>query len=242
MRRHQRRRCLNSPLAVITVKRTTRICASTVLCELLLSYASPVVASSLDGGWENVNSVTRRRDYDFVTRDGRCVSGPIVAVDSSTVTITVRPTFSSKGSANAVLHAADLLRITDGGSVVHNAIFSGRSSWTDIGQAGPRGPRERVVVITSDGRVHVGESVSMSEDSLLLSQAQHREIERKSEIRRVLYRRVKPLSAAAEYMAHENVLIDPELWWDGLFLGTIPVLLYDASEPEDNSEVQCMNH
>jgi hypothetical protein len=98
-----------------------------------------------------------------------------------------------------------------------------------------------MLVVTSDGREHSGESIAVSEDSLTLSRAQRREILRKSDIRRVLYLRVKPLTATAEYMAQENVLIDPELWRDGLFLGKIPVLLYDASAPEDDAQVKCAN-
>jgi hypothetical protein len=220
-------------------KCTIRVCSSLALLGLLSPLVAHLVAATPYAGWENLSSVTRRRNYDFVTRNGRCESGRIVAIDSASVTVTVWPTDSSKGSHQATFHAIDLIRITDEGSLVHDTIFSGRSSWTDIGQAGPLGARERILVVTSDGRDHIGKSVSISEDSLTLSQAQHRETVRKSDIRRVFYLRVKPLTATAEYMVHENVLIDPELWWDGLLLGKIPVLLYDASAPEDDSEVKC---
>ncbi len=129
-----------------------------------------------------------------------------------------------------------------------DAIFSGRSSWVDVGQLNALGPRERIVVLTSDGREHAGKSAVIRGDLITLSNAERGETYRKTDIRGVRYVRTKPLTATQEHFVHENIsYLDPELWWNGLFLGTIPVMLYDASEPEDNSpedssEVKCMNH
>jgi len=192
---------------------------------------------SQDAGWQNLNSVTRRRDYDFVRRDRVCLSGQILAVDASSVLVNV-----STGNARyrATVRSSDLIRITDGESVVRAAIFNRRSSWMDIGQVGRVGPRERILVTTLDGQSHVGTSVTVDGDSLKLSEERPHSY-RKGKIRRVQYVRTKSITATQEYFAHENVsFLDPQLWWGGWLLGTISVPLYDSSLPEDNSEVTCV--
>jgi len=206
-----------------------------LVCLLLAILSSPSTAFSHDGGWGNLSIVTRRRDYDFIERNGRCVSGPIVALDSSSVTVTSRVT-----SSPTIFHPDDLIRVTDGGPIVHNALYNGKSSWADIGQANPRGPRERILVVTSDGKDHIGKTAMVTEGSLTLTAGNHRETVAKGDVLRASYLRMKPLSAGAEYMARESaILVDPELWWDLLFLGKVAVPLYDASAAQDNSDVKC---
>lgn len=62
----------------------------------------------------------------------------------------------------------------------------------------------------------------------------------KADIRYVFLVRFKPLTKSEEYLHQESAdLLAPRLWFDGLMLGRITVLLYNSALPEDNSPVGC---
>jgi hypothetical protein len=108
--------------------------------------------------------------------------------------------------------------------------------------AGPRGKFEHLLVVTADGREHVAKNPAISGVRLTISSEDKVDIP-KSEIRQVFYVRLKPLTATAEYLGRENaLLLAPNLWFGGAFVGTIPVLLYDSSRREDNTPMRCEVH
>jgi hypothetical protein len=191
-----------------------------------------------DGGWSNLYAVTHKRGYRFIRKDGGCINGSIQSVSADAVHV-LEWDWTGRRTNQIALHRGAIVRIVDGGTGAHDAIFSGRSSWTDVEAAAPGGQFEHLLVVTADGRQHIAKNPVITRVHLTISGADKVDIP-KSEIRQVFYVRLKPLTANTEYLGRENAaLLAPNLWFGGVFLGTIPVLLYDSSKPEDNSMIRC---
>jgi hypothetical protein len=191
-----------------------------------------------DGGWSNLYAVTHKRGYRFILKDGGCINGSIQSVSADAVHV-LEWDWTGRRTNQVVLHRCAIVRIVDGGTGAHDAIFSGRSSWIDVEGAAPGGRLEHLLVVTADGRQHIAKNPVITGMHLTISGADKVNIP-KSEIRQVFYVRRKPLTANTEYLGRENAaLLAPNLWFGGVFLGTIPVLLYDSSKPEANSIIRC---
>jgi hypothetical protein len=167
----------------------------------LLLIALSLVAAD----WDNLKEITKDRGYAVILRDGRCVKGRIVSSDDRQVVFG-----AEKISREAVL------RITDGTGLAHDAVYSGRSSWSDVAAASPQAS-EYLRVVTKRGEQFKWKRPTISA---------------KGEVRTISFFRFKPLTSTEEYFSHENVdYLSPRLRFTGLLLGKI--------EAEDNSAVAC---
>lgn len=192
-----------------------------------------------DDGWSNLYAVTHKREYTFIRTDGSCISGQIKSISADAVRVL---DWMGQGTKEVKINRGAIIRIADGSSGAHDAIFSGRSSWADVVTAGPNGQFEHLLVVTNDGHEHIAKRPTITDARLAVSGVDGDSIS-KPEIRQVFYVRLKPLTATAEYAVREDAaLLTPSVWFGGVFLGTIPVLLYDSSKPENNSIVRCQSH
>jgi hypothetical protein len=183
----------------------------------------------LDSGWNNLKSVTRDRGYVVVLQDHTCTGGKIASVTDQGVVLG-----SDLNQITHLLKLEDVLRVGEGW-VAGNAIYSARSSWSDVKETMPRW-REYMTIVTNEGRKLQWKQPMVSEDSITFEGHSLP----KSDVRYVSYVRYKPLTPTQELFAHENVeLLAPRLWFHDLFLGKMSVLLYDASLIEDDSPLVC---
>ena len=96
----------------------------------------------------------------------------------------------------------------------------------------------------NDGKTYVARApFDVSDDSMRLQTSGKSVTVEKSHISKVYYIVGKPLTDRGEYAAQElgpMIVFDPDAWAYGLHLEQyVSVLLYDASEPEDNSRLEC---
>jgi hypothetical protein len=222
--------------------RATMKCHSMGRVFLLLSgivafLMTPVLAAPSDAGWNTLKMITHRKHYTFVRRDGTCLEAQIRSVKQDRVHLRVQQSLSHPAYETS-LARVDIVRITDGRMAAHDTVFSAKSSWTDIKEANPQGRLEHLLIILKSGNQYKSKRAKVSDKGITVEgQEQQTEIA-KSQVERVFYVRLKPISDDAEYAIQEAVPV-PEIWFGGALLGTIPVLLYDASLPEDNSPITC---
>ena len=136
-----------------------------------------------------------------------------------------------------LIQRTDVLRVSDNDlyAGARDIVFSGRSSWNDVKDAGPRGA-EYLHIITKHGEEWKWQKPTVSDDSVT---SEGKRVA-KADVRYISYARSKPLTRREEYVGHENVdWLAPRLWFNGLMLGKISVLLFDADLTEDNSPVGC---
>jgi hypothetical protein len=138
---------------------------------------------------------------------------------------------------DVIIKRADVLRVSDDDSHAgpHDTVFSGRSSWSDVKAADPKGP-EYLHILMKGGEELKWAKPTVSDDSVSF---EGRTIA-KAEVRYVSYVRLKPITRYEEHVAHENVnWLAPRLWFNYLMLGKISVLIYSAELAEDNSPAGC---
>ncbi len=192
--------------------------------------------------WKNLNQLTHRATFIFVTNTRDCVAGSLKSSNSHSFTVRVRD------KSTRTLQRDDLLRVSRG-AWAPGVLFSGRSSWLDVvalkSKTLPQLPI-RVQVTTKAGQEHEGNLIRVSDEDLTLQTDNHELKLPKANISTVSYLVPKPLSDSAMYADEELVFLkifDPELW--PVMFGTQPKLnvpLFDASVPEDNSQVICRDN
>jgi hypothetical protein len=214
-----------------------RILAFTVLATSIASLAkSPDQADA----WSVLNKITHKRSYMIETRDRKCMWGMITEVTADRLTAKVYTSNSSRSPDTVIFPHADVLRVTSGRTVY----YSGRSSWSDVSSLHVDG-RERLRIVTTDGKTYeVKAPYTISDDSITLRTSGKSTKVSKSDISQVYDIVVKPLTANGEYLAEElgpMIIFDPDLYVYGLHLEQyVSVLLYNASDPEENSPAQCV--
>ncbi len=181
-----------------------------------------------DGAWGNLSSVTWRRSYTVLLRDGKRTYGRIVSVSADSVTL--RPPDSK--AQTVIQKRSDVLRISDGNQP-SDLIYSGRSSWADI-QAIPPLHAEHLLAVTKSGQRFAGKAGAISDAAITLD---GRTIP-KADVSQIYYVRVKPASDSAEYAAQEAFALDPEIWPYLLGIPKMLVLLYDSSALEENTPIR----
>jgi hypothetical protein len=180
--------------------------------------------------WDNLKQVTHRRSYGFVLRDGTCVTGKIVAVAADAVKI--------NQTTPATLKRSDVVRVSDG-EHVYDVVYSGRSSWSDAAGIPPNA-KSYLRVVTKDGSQHEGAAARVGDSDITLDKKGKPDNIEKSDVARVFYVRLKPMSDSARFSDQETFPLNPELWPYYWNIGVhMPVLLYDALAPEDNSKIVC---
>ncbi len=116
-----------------------------------------------------------------------------------------------------------------------NAVFSARSSWSDV-QFLILGSVEALEVTTKREGTRMWTHPVITENRI----SDGKESFLRTDIARIVYVRLKPLSQFEQTALHEDVgWLAPRLWLHGLFKGKLKVQLYDAALPEDNSRLSC---
>jgi hypothetical protein len=213
------------------------ILACTVLAVQILS-----LAKSPDQGdpWLVLNKITHKRSYTIETRDRKCAWAEITEVTADRVAAKAYAPSSTSTPEIVMFPRADVLRVALGRIVY----YSGRSSWSDVSSLRAEG-RERLKIITKAGKTYkVKPDYAVSGEGITLNPAGKPTKISKSEIAQVYELVAKPLTATGEYLAEElgpMIIFDPDWYVWRLHLEQyVPVLLYNASEPEDNSPAQCL--
>jgi hypothetical protein len=216
---------------------TCRMLALTVLATAMLSWAqSPDQADP----WSVLNKITHKRTYTIQTRDLKCVWATMTGVNADRITAKAYTSNSAGSPTDTVTFSrADVLRVKSGRFVY----YSGRSSWLDVSSIGAKG-RERLKIVTKAGKTYNAKlPYTVSDDGITLQNLGQPSKVSKSEIAQVYDIVAKPLTTRGEYLVEELgpfIIFDPDLYVYGLHLEQyVPVLLYNASEPEDNSPAQC---
>jgi hypothetical protein len=196
-----------------------------------MSLAFGQMPAAAEDGWSNLSRVTRSRTYAVIFRDGRCAKGLLVSANDQTITIE-----ADSGKDHLVIKRADVLRVSDSPfALTNDTIFSARSSWIDVRETHPKAT-EYLRIVTKVGEEWKWKQPTSSDNSVNF---EGRRIP-KADIRYVYYVRFTPLTQREEYLDHEaGVWLAPRLWFNGLMLGKISVLLYNSDLAEDNSPVGC---
>ena len=206
------------------------------LSDLLLAVVAFLPATAgvadVEDGWHNLRRVTHDRGYTVVFRDGQCTHGRLSSGGDQTIAFEFQP-----GQVR-VIRRSEVLRISDNPSApAHDAVFSARSSWTDLKDAKPQAT-EYLHIVTKRGEELKWKPAAISDDSVAF---EGRTLA-KADVRYVSYVRFKPLTTTEEYIHQESAdLLAPRLWFHSLMLGKISVLFYNSDLPEDNSPLECKN-
>jgi hypothetical protein len=214
-------------------------------CLIAVTVLATQISSSADSAvradaWHVLGDVTHKRTFTIETRDHRCVSGRIDEVAADHLTAKLRAPNSSRFSITTTFARTDVLRVMDWWVVY----YSGRSSWSDVSSLRLRG-REPLEVVTKAGKTYkVKPPFNVSNDGITISTPGGPTTISKSEIAKVYGVVAKPLTDFRSYSIGElgpMLVFDPDWYAYGLHLEHyIPVLLYDGSEVEDNSDAKCM--
>jgi hypothetical protein len=172
----------------------------------------------------------------FMKRDGSCVTGPILKIESKRVTI------QQPQSAPVTIERKDLLQVRQGDALV----FSSRSSWADMENVSFR-PNESFEVKLRSSASIKEKPLRVTADSLVYKRfLWWKKSYAKSQIVTVDYLRMKPDSNVFDYFTQEApalLFFYPDSY-DRLkgLEGRIPVRLYDAAMREDNAPLRCLSH
>jgi hypothetical protein len=169
----------------------------------------------------------------FMKKDRTCVAGSITKIDPKSVTI------QPSQAAPLTLQRVDLLQVTQNDSV----LFSARSSWASV-EAVHLLPRESFLLSLRSGKTIIGRPLRVTDDGMVFKKdVWLKKLLPKSQIQVVAYLRVKPDSKVFDYFTQEApalLFFYPE-FYDRLsgLEGRIPVRLYDATMPQDDSPLSC---
>lgn len=222
-----------------TPVRKSRISAHLVaiaLCSIQAAYSS---AQDSYNGWENLSKITHDTQYSILEKDRSCYFGKIVQVSESSLQWRDLPTQTNRNPATRTIQRSDIVLISESGASIHDSVFSGRSSWNSLKEAAPKGPREYLLIVSKSSDHHKSKKFVVNEDSIVLQDSGKDVAIAKSNVAQVYYVRVKPATDNEKYLAQEAPFLWPKFWFGPLFFTTLPVLLYDASMPENNTPLTC---
>lgn len=181
---------------------------------------------------DTLNHVSRFSTFTFFKRDGTCLYGTIAKADAATITV------NQVNQSSTILNRGDILQISQGDAL----LLSARSSWADVAST-PVNSSEALVLSLKNGHKAKGKPLKVMPQSITLKHDFVATTYPKGEIATVVYLRVKPESNNFDYLLEEApflVFFTPEFYWRSAGLeGRIPVLLYDASKPENNTPLKC---
>jgi hypothetical protein len=206
---------------------------------LATTISSSAKSPSQPDPWLVLGKITHERSYTIETRDRKCTWGTIFELTTEHLTAKVYNRTSPDSPDTVTFHRADVLRVASGRWVY----YSGRSSWSDVSSIRLEG-RERLKIITKVGKTYEAKPpYTVSDDGITLHTSGRPTKISKSEIAQVYDIVIKPLTNTGEYLEEElgpMIIFDPDLYVYGLHLEQyVPVLLYTADDPEDNSAAEC---
>jgi hypothetical protein len=208
---------------------------------VLSALCCAAAAQDNDQSWKNLSELKHLTRLILVTKERHCAAGSLESVGYTDVTVKLLD------GTTATFHRADLLRVNRG-AWSWGLLFSNRSSWLDVTILPTKRPKfpTRVRVETKDGQKYEGTLTDASDDGLTLQSGGKTTDLQKSVIATVSYIIQKPASDSAIYMDEEGLFLkffDPELWpyFFGVE-GSWSIKLYDASLPEDDSQIVCQNN
>ena len=198
---------------------TGKVVAIGLLTGLLI--ALPALPGNLRDAWTNLQHVSSRQFFTIASRDGGCITAKILDVSEQSMTIEDWPKVAREETQDARLipkfSRSDLLRVSLGTSTaVRDVLFSGKSSWADVENAGID---EHLLVYTKDGKQLFGSFVAASSDSLSLAQPVQRLKIAKEYVDQVYFAHSKSLSPGRGFR----------------------VLIFDRNLPEDNRPLNCQD-
>ena len=120
----------------------------------------------------------------------------------------------------------NIVRVNDGEGVSsHDAIYSGRSSWSDLLRSEPNKSEHVELELASGVKRHCRKFIGFEKKAT----CDGSRIE-KSEVVRGYYVRFAPATYWEHYVARESaLLLAPRTWFGSAFFPKIKVLLYDAA-------------
>jgi len=222
-----------------------------VACQFLLAQCAS--GATNDDSWHNVSGVTRDRYYTVIDRKSNCITGHIVATTNAGITIKL------PDSTSVTIDRINVLRVSVSQAApnfprnlqadigkVRDVIYNDKSSWSDLKVLAPLKrlhiEGEMMRIVKKDGHSIEGKLADISDNSLEIERLVSSQNIPRADIAQAYYLRYKPLSDSVKYSAQEDFWYDPRLWPYYLKLSPkIPVRLFDASIPEDDSAPHCVN-
>ncbi len=200
---------------------TLKTIAVYVVTALLFRTSSSAQAGDLGG-------LTHAASLIFAQRDGTCTRGQILLSNANSITV-------APYKQNPItIQRGELLQVSQGNAL----IFSGRSSWRDVAHTHPY-PREAFILTTKVGKRVKGTPVTVESDSIKLKHGLKTTTFAKPDIATVDYLRLKPATDSFNLALEEvpwALVFYPEFYGRLVGLeGMLPVRLYDASKPEDQT-------
>ncbi len=189
--------------------------------------ALSVLAGPPESSWDVLRHLPKHHVYTVLSRNGVCVTGAFVSVDDNEIVLDL----PQQGEHS--LRRPDILRISLGETAdIHAAVYSARSSWADLIALQTPPYYSDLMVITSDNREFKGPLLGVSPDQLTLF-VDNREMRFSKEyVDRVFLTGTKP---SVERPGARRGIKLPKKGNSQ----TQPVPLYEVTEREDDSPLEC---
>lgn len=223
------------------IRRATLVVLTT-LTVLATSAISQAKSPTDEDPWLLLDKITHKRTYTIETRDGQCVWGLITAVTPDRLTAKVNSPWGTSDAVMRTFIRHDVLHV--GGNVYQVRLYySGRSSWSDVA-AFRAFSREDLKVVAKTGETYdVMQPYTVSDDGIAATASGKHVTFSKKDIARIYAVITKPVTDRQGYLLEElgpMIVFDPYFYEYKFHLEQyVPVLLYDARQPEDNSPGPC---
>lgn len=190
-------------------------------------------AQTKEDPWNNLRQITKAHTYAYADRKGNCGKARIDRVTDQSVTLK-RP-----NKTKITIQRVELLRIGQWGLWPIGTLYSGRSSWYDVKllphDAKDSNRRERIRIVTIEGKEDSGELLDVDDSSLKLLKHGRESSFAKANIAKVYAMSFRPISDIGQEM-FVFAAFDPEFW---ISFVRIAVPLYDVSKPEEDLPIEC---
>jgi hypothetical protein len=222
---------------------------ATLTLTALAIFATPAISQTKlpekEDPWLLLDKITHKRTYSIETRDGQCVWARIKAVTPDR--LTTRDGQQGAWSRDPVVRRFsrdDIVHVgvdwAAGGARIY---YSGRSSWIDVALL-RTSSRERLNIVTKSGKTYdLKRPYTVADDGIATTSPEKQVNILKKDIARIYGIVEKPLTDMQDYDLDElgpMIIFDPYFYEYKFHLERyVPVLLYDASQPEDNSPTAC---
>ena len=213
------------------MKQITLIASFVVLCSLASAKPPDAVEE-----WNALKTLPHDNNYYLVTNSGECFQGPIAHIGSDRLILSSW----TSGKARVSFAKKDILAF----GFARHFYYSNRNSWYDASHTILYDHESLVIATRSGKRYKVQGKYTFTPESITFPDGQTERSLAKADVERIYLDAVKPLSAGRAYALGElglGVVFDGDAyryWWH--LEGRLSVLLYDASQPEDNRPISCV--